>query len=41
MGPAAKKRLQEEKKKQQAKVRSEKVAQDAMQARPLFSGEDW
>jgi hypothetical protein len=38
---AAKKRLQEEKKKQQAKVRAEKVAQDAMQARPLFSGEDW
>ena len=36
-----KRRIQDERKKKLVKTRSEKFAQDAMQARPLYSGEDW
>jgi hypothetical protein len=35
------KRLQDEQKKKKARARAEKAAQEAMQSRPLFSGEDW
>ncbi len=38
---AEKRRLQEEAKKKKGKVRAEKMAQEALQSRPLFSGEDW
>jgi hypothetical protein len=38
---AEQKRVQDEAKKKKARTRAEKVAQDALQSRPLFSGEDW
>jgi hypothetical protein len=38
---AEKKRVQDETRKKKGKVRAEKSALDAMQSRPLFSGEDW
>jgi hypothetical protein len=38
---AEQQRLREEQKRKQAKALAEKAAQDALQVRPLFSGEDW
>jgi hypothetical protein len=38
---AEQERLRAENKRKQARAKSEKLAQDAMQSRPLFSGEDW
>jgi hypothetical protein len=38
---AEQQRLKEQQRRAQAKVMAEKAAQEALQSRPLFSGEDW